>query len=110
GLLSLIGGKMIVDALRDGDDAAEPAPPTAMLYLGLAIATSIDAAAAGITLPLVPVAPWIALALIGGITAACSLAGFVAGRFAGKRLGRRLAILGGLVLIGIAIQLVVREL
>lgn len=110
GLLSLIGGKMIVDGWRGGAAEDEQAPPTVMLYIALAVATSIDAAAAGLTLPLVPVAPWIALVLIGAVTAACSLAGFIAGRFAGKHLGQRLAILGGLVLIGIAIELLVREL
>jgi putative Mn2+ efflux pump MntP len=111
GLLVAIGGKMVIDAWRErgGVDAA-PAPGTIALYLGLALATSIDAAAAGTTLPLVPVAPWLALALIGGITAACSAAGHIAGRYAGKRLGSGLAILGGVVLIAIAVQLLIRHL
>jgi manganese efflux pump family protein len=109
GLLVLIGGKMIFEAIR-GDDGAEPPPASMGLYLGLAIATSIDAAAAGLTLPLVPVAPWIALVLIGTITAACSASGYLAGRSVGKRFGTRLEILGGLVLIGIGVQLLVRAL
>jgi putative Mn2+ efflux pump MntP len=111
GLLVLIGGKMVVDGWRDGgDEDRAPAPATLALYLGLAIATSIDAAAAGLTLPLVPVAPWIALVLIGTVTAACSVLGFVAGRFVGERFGSRLAMVGGLVLIGIGVQLLVRAL
>ena len=110
GLLVAIGGKMLIDAWRR-DDAKRPPPPGTMtLYLGLALATSIDAAAAGITLPLVPVAPWLSLLLIGAITAACTLIGFVAGRFAGKHLGSRLSMLGGLVLIAIAVQLLVHHL
>jgi len=109
GLLVVIGGKMLRDAWRSRhDDAAAPAPATITLALGLAIATSIDAAAAGLTLPLVPVAPWLALVLIGTITTACSAIGYVAGRLAGKHLGSRLAMVGGLVLIGIGIELVVR--
>lgn len=109
-LLVAIGGKMLIDAWRR-DDAAQPPPPgTWMLYLGLAVATSIDAAAAGITLPLVPVAPWLALLLIGAITAACSLAGCLAGRFAGRRLGSRLAMLGGVVLVAIAVELLLEHL
>jgi putative Mn2+ efflux pump MntP len=109
GLLVAIGGKMLVEGWRS-DDAGEPPPGTMVLYVGLAIATSIDAAAAGITLPLVPAPPWLSLVLIGTITAACSLAGYVAGRFAGKRFGARLAMLGGLVLIAIAVQLLVQHL
>jgi len=112
GLLVAIGGKMLVDAWRDGrkaGDGSPPPPATFALYLGLAVATSIDAAAAGLTLPLVPVAPWIALALIGGITAACSASGYLVGRFVGRRFGARLAMLGGLVLIGIGVQILVRS-
>jgi len=109
GLLVIIGGKMLRDAWHSRhEDAVAPAPATVMLALGLALATSIDAAAAGLTLPLVPVAPWLALLLIGAITAACSALGYVVGRFAGKHLGSRLTILGGLVLIGIGVELVVR--
>ncbi|HSR98337.1 MAG TPA: manganese efflux pump MntP family protein [Kofleriaceae bacterium] len=109
GLLVAIGGKMLVEAWRQGD-GAPPAPGTPMLYLGLAVATSIDAAAAGITLPLVPAPPWLSLLLIGTITAACSLAGHTLGRFAGKRFGARLAMLGGIVLIAIAVELLVQHL
>lgn len=110
-LLVAIGGKMLFDAWRSRkDDGRAPAPATMTLYLGLALATSIDAAAAGLTLPLVPVAPWIALVLIGTITAACSAIGYFAGRLIGKHLGSKLEILGGLVLIGIGVQLLVRGL
>jgi putative Mn2+ efflux pump MntP len=113
GLLVAIGGKMLVDAWRDGRRGATeraPAPATLAVYLGLALATSIDAAAAGLTLPLVPVAPWIALTLIGAVTAACSAIGYLAGRFVGERLGAGLSAIGGLALIGIGIDLLVKGL
>jgi putative Mn2+ efflux pump MntP len=109
-LLVGIGGKMLIDAWRNRNSDLPPPPATPMLYLGLALATSIDAAAAGLTLPLVPVAPWLALLLIGAITAACSAIGYYAGRFIGQHLGSKLAVLGGLVLIGIGVQLLVRAL
>jgi manganese efflux pump family protein len=108
-LLVGIGGKMLFDAWRGRDDEA-PAPATTGLYLALALATSIDATAAGLTLPLVPVAPWIALVLIGTITAACSVLGYQLGRFVGSRFGSKLSIVGGLVLIGMGIQLLVQAL
>ena len=110
GLLVLIGGKMLRDAWRGANGDPAPAPATMMLYLGLALATSIDAAAAGLTLPLVPTTPWIALVLIGAITVGCSGTGYLAGRIIGKHFGSKLEALGGLVLIGIGIQLLVREL
>src|SRR5579872_2188121 len=110
GLLVAIGGKMLVDAFRGGATPRDPAPATAAVYLGLALATSIDAAAAGLTLPLVPVAPWVALTLIGAVTAACTATGYLAGRFLGERLGARLSALGGVALIGIGIDLLVQGL
>ena len=106
GLLTLIGGKMIVEALRGGDDDDERAGGLG-LYLVLALATSIDAAAAGITLPLLPVPPAISLALIGVITAACSFVGYVAGRAVG---GKRLEIAGGVILIGLGVRILVEHL
>lgn len=109
-LLVLIGGKMLRDAVMDGGEDAEDKQPTAMLYLGLGVATSIDAAAAGLTLPLVPVAPWISLTLIGVVTAVCSLLGAALGRVAGQKLGARLGVLGGLVLIGMGVNLLLQEL
>jgi len=109
GLLLLIGGKMILDAWR-GDDEDEHVPGTVGVYLGLGIATSIDAAAAGLTLPLLPVEPWISVVLIGAITAACSVIGYLAGRALGGRLGPRLGALGGVVLIAIGTDMLIRTL
>jgi putative Mn2+ efflux pump MntP len=111
GLLGLIGAKMMLEAWTDddGDDAA-PAVGSLGVYFGLAIATSIDAAAAGLTLPLLPVEPWLAVVLIGAITAACSTAAFLGGRRLGKRAGRRLELFGGLVLVGIGVETLVSGL
>lgn len=107
-LLLLLGGRMIVEALRDGGD--DPTPGSAALYVGLAIATSIDAAAAGLTLNLLACPPWLSLTLIGVITVACSAAGYLAGRALGHRLGSRLEMLGGLVLIAIGTNILIRGL
>jgi len=106
GLLTAIGGKMIYEAWRGGEVVKTPGTP--LVYLGLALATSIDAAAAGLTLPLLAVAPWLALVLIGSITAACSVIGYLAG----AKLGgfARLEVLGGVVLVAIGVRLLVHGL
>jgi putative Mn2+ efflux pump MntP len=108
GLLVIIGGKMIWEAIRGGEDDDEGAAASVATYVGLGIATSIDAAAAGVTLPLVPVAPWLALVLIGGVTAACSAIGYLAGRAIGHKLGSSLEVLGGVVLIAIGINMLIQ--
>jgi len=108
GLLVGIGAKMILDALRRSEEHEERAG--VVVYLALAIATSIDAAAAGLTLPLVPVEPWLAIALIGGVTAVCSAIGYLLGNAAGRRFGSWLEFLGGGVLIAIGIVILVEHL
>jgi putative Mn2+ efflux pump MntP len=106
GLLVLIGGKMLVEAVRGGEDE-HPREGGWKLWLLLALATSIDAAAAGITLPLVPAAPWISLSLIGAVTAVCSAVGYAAGSKAG---GAKLEIAGGVILIGLAVKILIEHL
>lgn len=105
-LLVLVGGHMILEAWRGDDD--EERPGSAMLYLGLAVATSIDAAAAGITLPQIPVEPALSLVIIAAVTVICCVFGYAAGRALGRKVGTRLGILGGLVLIGIGIDILIR--
>lgn len=123
-LLIGIGAKMIFDTwlrtagtsrerkvtLEDANGAALPVatprespPANVVMYLGLGIATSIDAAASGPSLPLLGIAPWLALLFIGAITAACSAIGFAIARSLGDRFGDRLGALAGgvLILLGI---------
>jgi putative Mn2+ efflux pump MntP len=109
GLLVGIGVKMLYDAWRGGDEE-EDARTGLGVFLVLALATSIDAAAAGITLPLLSVAPWVALALIGGVTFACSAIGHRLGRTAGHHLGSKLEVFGALMLIGLGVRVLVQHL
>lgn len=104
-ILSVLGAKMILEAVRGGEEE-EGVADDLLTVIGLAIATSIDALAAGVTLPLVPAEPAVALALIGAVTAALSAAGLYLGRRAGERLGPRLEILGGLALVAIGLKMV----
>ncbi len=113
GLLTLIGGKMLVEAIRDRQDDTTQRPGRELdlrTILVLSVATSIDALAAGVTLPLLPVSPIIALVLIGLATLGLSLVGVMAGAALGARLGRRLEIVGGLTLIGLGVKALVEHL
>jgi putative Mn2+ efflux pump MntP len=106
GLLTFIGGKMLYDAWRGREDGEETRSGW-LLYIALAIATSIDAAAAGITLPMLDVGPVLAVVFIGVITAVCCAIGYLVGRRIG---GRKLEIVGGVVLIAIGVKLLVDHL
>lgn len=107
-----IGGKMLVEGwrARRGDAPPPPAPPSIRAHAILATATSIDAAAIGMSLPLVEVEPGLAIALMGIVTALCTVAAHAIARAIGKRLGAGIEAVGGFVLIGIGVKLLIEHL
>ena len=113
GLLGGIGAKMLWEA-RPGHVEKEEQPKgdpfgLRMLVL-LAIATSIDAFAAGLTLPLLHAPIALSLATIGIVTAVLSGVGLYAGRTFGALLGKRLDAFGGVVLIGLGVKTLIEHL
>jgi putative Mn2+ efflux pump MntP len=111
-LLGAIGGKMLWDA-RGAATAPTAAASDAFavkILLGLAIATSIDAFAVGITLPMLGAPLLLSLVTIGLTTAVLSALGLFAGQRCGAALGRRLDVVGGLVLIGLGCAILVDHL
>lgn len=107
-LLGAIGLHMIRESLGPED---EPSPGTgAMALLGLAVATSIDALAAGVSLPVLGQSPLVALPVIGGITLGLALVGGALGRRFGERIGRRFGVVGGLALLGIGTKVLITHL
>ncbi|MBK7534917.1 MAG: manganese efflux pump [Myxococcales bacterium] len=111
-LLVLIGGKMLREGLRQEQEetAAETIRGSLAVDLSLAVATSLDAAAAGVSLPSIPTSPLVSVGLIGAVTAGLSALAFVVGWRIGNRLGRAATALGGVVLIGIGVRLLVAAL
>jgi putative Mn2+ efflux pump MntP len=108
-LLSAVGLKMIWEAFADGDEA-KSATAGIVPLLVLAVATSIDALAVGVSLPTLKVAAALALTMIGVVTFLFSAAGAALGRFLGARFGRAVEVAGGLGLIAIGIRIVVQHL
>lgn len=103
-LLALIGGKMIYEALSNGiEDEITRVSHRVMLVL--AIATSVDAMAAGFTLTLLPVNPLIACAVIGLTTFCLSGLGVLVGNTCGTWLESKAEFLGGVILIIIGLRI-----
>ena len=107
GLLLLIGLKMIWEAVRGGADDEEDsdALPVRELLV-LAVATSIDALAVGISFAFLPVSIWQAVALIGVCTFVLSFVAVLLGRRVGARYGAPAEIVGGVILILIGARVV----
>jgi putative Mn2+ efflux pump MntP len=97
-LLVLIGAKMIYEGVQEGiEEDIETITNKVMLIL--AIATSIDAMAAGFSLTLLDANPYLACLVIGVITCVFSMAGVHVGRKSGTWLESKAEIFGGTVLI-----------
>jgi len=111
-LLAIVGAKMVWEGFRKDPPGEESDPGKEKLAGGwtllmLAIATSIDAAAAGITLPTIGAPILISVAAIGLITFALSTAGVMIGRAGAKALGSQAEIIGGLILIVIGAKVLI---
>ena len=109
GLLALIGFNMIRETLK-GDDEEQDADFGFKHMLLMAIATSIDALAVGVSLSFVNANIWVSALVIGVVTLAFSASGVYLGRLFGSRLGSSAGIFGGLILIGIGIKILVEHL
>jgi putative Mn2+ efflux pump MntP len=112
-LLTAIGIKMLWEsrgAAADGSEAGRGNPFGARPLFVLAIATSIDAFAVGVTLPMMGAPLVTSLVTIGVVTAVLSGAAVFIGRRFGARFGRRLDAAGGLVLIGLGAKILLEHL
>lgn len=110
-LLCFIGGKMLLEGLRGGNqDELETEKKIAAIGFGAlavqGIATSIDALSVGFTIADYHGAKAVAAALmIGAVTFLICYAGLKIGKRAGMKLAGKATILGGLLLIGIGIEI-----
>ena len=106
-LLGFIGGKMLLEGIRGGDEDCEQKPGlgfAALLVQG--VATSIDALSVGFTIAEYGTGEAIFSALlIGGVTFFICLAGVLIGRKAGTKLAGKAGILGGVILIAIGLEI-----
>jgi len=110
-LLAGVGVKMLWEARHGASEARENGrdPFGFKVMLVLAVATSIDAWAVGITLPILDAPLVTSLVVIGVTTAVLSLLGLSVGRRFGSVLGRRLDVFGGLVLVGMGLKLLLEH-
>jgi len=106
GLLALVGAKMIYEGLQEGVEE-DITTITNKMMLILAVATSIDAMAAGFSLTLLEVNAWLACLIIGVTTFVFSWTGVLIGKNSGTWLEGRAEIFGGTVLILIGVKMLV---
>ena len=104
-LLLFLGVKMIKEALSEGDESVSAAMDVKTMLM-LAIATSIDALAVGVTFAFLQVMIIPAVSFIGVITFVCSAIGVKIGSIFGAKYKSKAEICGGAILIIIGIKIV----
>ena len=110
GLLSFVGGRMIYSGLDPNRAAYERDPSRGGMLMMLSVATSIDSLAVGLSLAMLQVNILYPSLVIGGVTASLSLIGLLIGHRLGQAFGKRMELVGGLILIGIGLRVVVSHL
>ena len=107
-LLALIGGKMLYESFEENTED-EISIITNKVLLLLAVATSIDAMAAGFTLNLMELDPFFSMLIIAAVTFIFSYLGVFIGSKGGSFLEDKAEKLGGIVLIGIGVKILVEH-
>jgi putative Mn2+ efflux pump MntP len=108
-LLSLIGGKMIYESFQMGDDVKRD-PLNTFVLVALAVATSIDAFAVGLSFALLKVPVLLPAVIIGVVTFVISSIGVFIGEKIGHFFENKIEIIGGLILIAIGVKILVEHI
>ncbi|MDR2892856.1 MAG: manganese efflux pump MntP family protein [Deltaproteobacteria bacterium] len=112
GLLALVGVKMIHDALQNKEDEECADPTRGFTLLLLALATSIDALAVGISLAMIKVEVWQPAVIIGLVCFGLTALGLHLGKATvalGPKFAGRANLIGGLVLLGIGVKILIEH-
>lgn len=110
GLLAFVGLRMVRSGFSKDEDDKQGDPSKGWTMVLLSVAVSIDALAIGLSLSFLNIIIWMPALLIGLVTSALSWIGLRVGNSFGKRYGRPVEIIGGLILCMIGVQIVISHL
>ncbi len=108
-MLLFLGGKMIVEGVRNSDDCQGIDPTKTSTLIGLSVATSIDALAVGVSIALLKHEILFPAVIIGVVTLVFSLIGLYAGKILGKLVKQWVTIAGGVVLVFIGTKILIEH-
>jgi len=110
GLLAFVGVRMIRSGLDSGSESHSTDPSRGATLVMLSVATSIDAFAVGLSLAVLGVGIIYPAIVIGVVAGVMSLLGLALGSRLGKAFGKRMEVIGGLILIAIGVRVVISHL
>lgn len=109
GLLTFVGGRMIWESFRPEDKPKNTDITRGLTLVLLAVATSIDALAVGLTFAFMQIDIVLATLTIGSVSFVVTIIGLLLGKKVGSLFGKRVEIVGGLILIGIGLKIVIEH-
>lgn len=109
-LLMYVGGKMILESRKEETECQPGDPTRGGSLVMLSIATSIDALAVGLSLAFIDGSILQNSLIIGGMSFLLAIAGYLIGDRLGCRFGKRMELVGGLILVGIGVKVLVSHL
>src|SRR4030042_5082242 len=109
-LLAVLGIRMITEGLKKKEKDQIKDYGNTMTLVSMAIGTSIDAFAIGISFALLSIRIWYSAVIIGAVTFIASMTAIRIGKSAGGRLGNKVEIIGGLILIAIGIKIFIEHI
>jgi putative Mn2+ efflux pump MntP len=110
GLLGYVGLNLIRSGFDKDGKAFEQDPSTGKILVMLSFATSIDAFAVGLSLAFLSVPVLLTVVMIGLVALLLSALGLLAGIRLGETFGKRMEILGGIILLGIGLRVLLTHL
>ncbi len=110
GLLALLGFKMVYESLSNEKENSNFNPLDPLILIGMAIATSIDALVVGISFAFINMNIYWSILIIGTVTFIVAMIGMLFGKKVGGRLGKRMEIIGGFILVGIGLKILLSHL
>lgn len=110
GLLSLIGGKMVIESFLSSEVREIKNPLHIKVILLLSLATSIDALAVGFSFSTLLDKILVAVFIIGAVTFIASMLGILLGKKTGPKINRFAELLGGLILVFIGAKILFEHL
>ncbi len=110
-LLAAVAGKMIKDSFEsEKEEIARTDLTRKWSLIALSIATSLDALAVGLTFALLDYNIWSSSAVIGVVACSLTIVGMFVGKRLGDRFGKRMELVGGLVLLVIGATILFQHL
>ncbi|PKL69234.1 MAG: manganese efflux pump MntP [Methanomicrobiales archaeon HGW-Methanomicrobiales-1] len=109
-LLAIVGGKMILEGVRGGEEEAHIEVVQLVPVIVLSLATSIDALAVGVSFGVLQTAVLIPAIIMGFVCFAISFAGVMLGERLEDILGKKMEIIGGIILILIGINILAEHM